>query len=134
MEQKLKILGIDWGKAKIGLAISEGVLAEPLQVVKYSSQEEALEKTSDIIKKEGIEEIVIGISEGESEALAREFGSLLEGKLGIKVNFENETLTTVEAEAQAIEAGVPRERRKKMEDAYSAAIILQSYLDRREGI
>jgi len=118
----MKIIGIDWGESKIGLAKAEGSLAEPLVVVKPAD----LEK---ILLAEKPELIIVGISENQSGEKAREFGVELEKKLGIKVEFVDETLSTAEAQIRSREAGVGRQKRRGMEDAYAATILLQNYLD-----
>ena len=118
----MKIIGIDWGKTKIGLARSEGSLAEPWRVVKPIE----LEK---ILLAEKPELIVVGISENQSAQKARDFGTKLSEKLGIKVELVDETLSTAEAQIRSREAGIGQQKRHGMEDAYAAAILLQNYLD-----
>ncbi|MFZ5365715.1 MAG: Holliday junction resolvase RuvX [Patescibacteria group bacterium] len=115
----MKILGIDYGERKIGLAISEGVLAEPLKIVKSNRQ------IVSICQKEGIEKIVVGISEGKMAERARKFGRGLGKITGLPVKFQDETLTSQEAVAKMKEIG----KRVKDEDAISAALILQEYLE-----
>ena len=125
----MKLLGIDYGKAKIGLAISGGSLAAPLQVLRLSSEQEVILKIKKIIAEENISELVVGVSENESADLAREFAKKLEDQTNLVVNLFDETLSTRDANAFAIEAGIGREKRRRMEDAYAATLILQSYLD-----
>jgi putative Holliday junction resolvase len=124
-----RILGLDYGRKKIGIAVAEGSLAEPLIVVKFRSEVEALKKVGQVVQAEQIEQVIAGVSEGEMAVQTREFGKKLEEKLGIPVIFQDETLTTQEAQELAIKAGIKRKKRKKLEDAYSATLILQSYLD-----
>ena len=70
----MKTLGIDYGRSKIGLAISEGTLAEPWKVIRVDSFEDAVGKVMQVIKVEQVEKVVVGISEGkmgeESKKLA----------------------------------------------------------------
>ncbi len=120
------ILGVDWGEAKIGVAISAGNLAVPLAVFTPESFAAGISK---IIEDKRVEKIVVGVSENESEDKAREFGKKLQGKVNVPVEFSDETLSTYEAQYMAIEAGVPQKKRREMEDAYAAALILQNYLD-----
>jgi putative holliday junction resolvase len=122
-------LGVDYGKRKIGLAIAYSSIAEPLQVLRYESVEKVVSEIEKVIKKEGIEKIIMGLSEGESAEDAKVFGKILQEKVGTEVIFQDETLSTKEAQALAIEAGINRAKRKDMEDAYAATIILQNYLD-----
>lgn len=129
--KQMRILGIDYGRKKIGLAVgdNEANLAEPLEVVRFVSFEEALRRLAQIVKVEQVGQVVIGISEGEIAEESKEFGKKLEEKLRVSVTFQDETLTTQEAQELSIKAGIKRKKRKVMEDAYSAALILQTYLD-----
>ncbi len=121
----MRILAIDYGKRKIGLALATNSIAEPYKVIRYESEEEVLEKIEKIVKAEKVEQIVIGISEGKMAEEARSFGK----KLNSSVVFQDETLTTQQAQELSIKAGIKRKKRKSLEDAYSAALILQAYLD-----
>lgn len=125
----MNILGIDYGKSKIGLSISAGFLADPYEVIRYEKEEEVFNKIYSIIEKEKIEKIIIGISEGESAESTKSFGNSLKQKTQVDIEYWDETLSTQEAIAKSIEAGMGREKRKSLEDSFAAAIMLQSYLD-----
>lgn len=127
----MNILGIDFGLKKIGLSLGNTStrFAEPLSVIRYGNQKESIEKIIKIAKENGIENIVIGLSEGKSEELARLFGESLKNESGMGVEYQDETLTTFEAQKKSIEAGINRRNRQKKEDAFAATLILQSYLD-----
>ena len=125
----MKYLGIDYGRKKIGLAVSDGVIAEPLRILRYEDIRILREKLGKIISEFGIQKIVIGISEGEMGKESKEFGRVLEEKMKTPVIYQDESLSTRTAQELSIGAGIKRKKRKEMEDAYSAAIILQSYLD-----
>jgi putative transcription antitermination factor YqgF len=123
----MRYLGIDYGKRKIGLALSEGRTASPLKVLEVSSLIDALNKVGQVIKLEGIEVVVVGIPEsGESLKITRDF--IKELKKNISVVEVEETLSSKEALNQMIEMGLSRKNRGQ-EDAYSATIILQTFLD-----
>ncbi len=123
----MKILGIDYGRRKIGIAVSESGLSEPLKVLRVESFDDAVSKVKKVIESEKPEKVVVGISEGEmgeeSEKFANEIGA----------ETFDETLTSQDAQRLSIEAGVGRKKRKGMEDAYAAALILQNYLDTLTG-
>ena len=123
------ILGIDYGKRKIGLALARGPFAEPHRVIRFKGEEEALRKVIQVIEVEQIEQIVVGISSGELAKLSKNFGNKLSELANIPVYFQDETLTTQEAQRLSFEAGIKRKKRKSLEDAYAAALILQNYLD-----
>lgn len=128
-----KVLGIDYGRKKIGIAIADGPLAEPLEVIRFENEEDALEKVSSSFAKASedkkVSKVVLGVAEGKMAEEQREFGKKLEKRLGIPVTFQDETLTTQEAQELSIKAGIKRKKRKGLEDAYSAALILQNYLE-----
>ena len=70
-------------------------------------------------------------TEGDRAALVREFGEALAAASGLPVEYEDERLTTVEAEEMLIEAGLSRQERKKVIDKVAAEIILRSFLSRK---
>lgn len=103
------ILGIDFGLKNIGLAISEGEIADPYKVVHRISD------LGPIVKKLNISRIIVGVSEGRSKNEAENFGKKLRDVLGLPVEFIDETLSSYEAGPKA--------------HARAAAVILQRYLD-----
>ena len=124
----MRLLGIDFGRAKIGLAISEGFLAEPYSVIRYEDEKELLEKIKVLVDKEKIDKVVVGVSEGKSAEEATSFGEKLR-ELGLEVIFFDETLSTVSAQELSREAGMKRKKRKALEDAFAASVMLQSFLE-----
>lgn len=124
----MKILGVDYGQRKVGLALSVGRLAYPFDVLRFKDEKELMAKLQAVIKEEGIEKIVIGVSEGQMAEETRKFGKKLETVVKLPVEFFDETLTTKEAQDLAIEAGIKRKKRKALEDAYAACVILDNYL------
>lgn len=126
----MRILGIDYGKRKIGLALSEGKLAEPFKVIRAVSSGDMVKKVIEVIKVEKVERVVVGISEGQMANETRNFLSAISNKLStIKFEIFDETLTTQEAQALSRAAGIKRKRRKELEDAFAACVMLQSYID-----
>lgn len=119
----MRILGIDYGRKKIGLAISEGKIASPFKVLRVINFEDAVEKTKRILKQEKADVVVVGISEGEMAKESKRFA----GKIGALVS--DETLSTKDAQYLSITAGIGRKKRKNMEDAYAASVMLQRYID-----
>lgn len=125
----MKILGVDYGRKKIGLALAESILAEPFMVLRFNNLREGLEKLTELIKREEIEKVVMGISEGEMKRETEEFSESLRKVISIPLEFANETLSTFEAQRKAIEAGIGQKKRKSSEDAFAASVMLQSFLD-----
>ncbi|MEK7472618.1 MAG: Holliday junction resolvase RuvX [Patescibacteria group bacterium] len=134
----MNILGIDYGRKKIGLAISNGKLAEPMKVIRYTDIKKLSEQIRQIIKQEKIEKVIVGVSEGEMAIESKKFATLItsyqpqSGKLRLSpvtVEFSDETLSSYDAVDMSIQAGMSRKKRKEMEDAFAASIMLQSYID-----
>ena len=119
----MKYLGIDYGEAKIGLAVSEGELAEPWGVVSSKHQ------VASICQKEKIEKIIIGLSENKIGEKTKKFGEELEKLTGLPVVYQDETLTSQTATKKMVEAGKKRSQRKLDQHAIAAALILQDWLD-----
>ncbi len=126
---QMRTLGIDYGRRKIGLATAHGSLAEPLKILRYQEIKILSKRIRTIVGDLRVEKIVVGISEGKMGEEARKFGEKLERELEIPVVFQDETLTTKEAQELSQKAGIKRKKRRELEDAYSATLILQAYLD-----
>ena len=127
--KQLRLLGIDFGLKKVGLSISEGRIADPYKVIRYLSQEDLVKKIEKIISEEGIGKVVVGVSESKMEELSRKFGKEVSKRLNIPTTYFDETLSSQDAINLSREAGIRSKKRKKLEDAYSATLILQRYLD-----
>jgi len=125
----MKILGIDYGRKKIGLAVSGGKLAEPLKVIRYRDIKILSEKLQKIVKENNIEKIVVGVSEGEMGEESKKFALAISHQPLAIVETFDETLSTHEAKKLSLEAGISRKKRRGLEDAFAAAVMLQSYLD-----
>ncbi len=136
-----KILGLDFGEKKIGVAISDeiGMLARPLLTI--NAKKEALGEIKKVCEENQIKEIIIGMPKtlkGELGPQAQkvvQFKDELKEKIDIPVTFEDERLTSKMVEKMLIKEGVGREKRNKIIDQLSARAILQSYLDKnyKEG-
>lgn len=136
---RLRILGIDFGEKRIGVAISDplGLTAQAVAVIgKGKSFDMDIEELKKIINKyEGVDEIIVGLPKtmrGEIGNQARkvlEFVEALKNNFKLKVDTWDERLTTVSAEKTLISAGLSREKRRKVIDKSAAAYILQGYLD-----
>lgn len=121
-------LGIDIGLSKTGVAVADGQLAAPLTVICEKDMDRLASEIRLLVEKESAEKVVIGIPEGEMVAFVNEVGDKLMD-LGINVEFHDETLTTVDAQRLSIEANMPQRKRRNLEDAMAASVMLQSFLD-----
>ncbi|MDI3297758.1 MAG: Holliday junction resolvase RuvX [Bacillota bacterium] len=135
-----RVLGVDVGGRRIGLAVSDplGWTAQPYRTLERGREEAAtLAELREICRRLGVERIVVGLPRtlrGEIGPQARAveaFARALAGATGLPVEFEDERLTTVEAERAMLEADLSRRRRKRAVDRTAAALILQAYLERR---
>jgi len=124
-----KLLGVDYGRRNMGLAVSETTFAEPRGTLSVKNLDIALEKINKLVQDEKFDEIIVGVSEGKMAAETREFIKKLKKKVVIPVTESDETLSSKEAQQKSIQAGVKRKRRKLLTHAYSATVILQKYLD-----
>ena len=120
----MKILGIDYGRKKIGLAVSEGVLVEPWKVLRVNNLNDSIQKIEKEIEIEKPDRVVVGVSEGEMGLESKKFAEM------VGAETFDETLSTHRAQELSMQANIPRKKRKNLEDAYAAAVMLQSYLDR----
>jgi putative transcription antitermination factor YqgF len=125
----MKFLSFDYGRKKLGVAYSQGSLADPLVVLRGETRQELLKKALDVISVEKPDRLIVGLSERDIAVEAEEFGRELELVSHVKVSFVDETLSTFDASQLAIASGMRRKKRHDMEDAFSAAVILQRYLD-----
>ena len=126
-----KILGVDFGLKKIGLALDESFLPEPLGVLKVKgSLNKIVQQINFICEKEKIEKIVIGLPESGLVKKIKKFGEDLRKVTKLPVFYHPETLTTKEALVKMKEVGIRGKARRKKEDAIAATLILQDWLNK----
>ena len=137
----MKILAIDLGKARTGIAVSdEGeLLASPVCVIQEYDRMRLADRVASVAKEHRAGLLVLGLprnmdgSEGESARSARDFGGLLEEKTGLPVAFQDERGTTVTAHNYLNQTNTRGRKRKSVVDAVAAVIILQNHLDYRRN-
>ena len=135
----MRILGLDIGDKKIGVAISdpEEILATPAGIIKRYDDQKAIDAILKIIDEYDIKRIVIGIPYSLSGAIGKQAESIIvfKDKLAeftdIDIEMQDERLSTVAAENLLMDAGISGKRKKDKLDAAAAAYILQGYLDSR---
>lgn len=125
----MNILGIDYGLSKTGLAFSEGVLADPIAVLKISDKNKLIRALMNYVSELEVEKVVVGVSENEMGEKSKAFGNELKKMLTIPVVFTDETLSTYDAQQLAKESRMKASKRRNLEDAFAAAVMLQNYLD-----
>ena len=135
----MRILAIDYGLARIGLAMSDptGILAQAYGVLSRRNDILAVQDIADVVSKESVDVIVVGHpitlkgERGDRAIAAEEFAAAIRDKTGKDVLMHDERLTTRQAERVLIEGDVRRQKRKQVIDAMAATLLLQSYLDAR---
>ena len=133
----MKILGIDYGDKRTGVAISDNnlILASNYTTIESGHAPKVCEQILEIIKKEGVEKLVLGLplnmdgSEGPRAEKTRVFAAMLAENFEGEIIFRDERLTTVSATYFLNETDKRGKKRKALVDRIAASIILQSYLD-----
>ena len=136
----MKVIGIDFGLSKVGLAISDpsGIIALPFKVLRYKNKEDLLSELHDISKEKDVNKFVIGYpismnyKENEMTKIIDSFKQDMEN-LDFEVILEDERLSSEYAKKIMIEQDVKVSRNKEMVDLTAASIILQTYLDRNKN-
>lgn len=122
----MNFLSVDYGEKKCGLAISEGNFVSPLTVV---DTKEAFTRIVEIIHRENIQTCVLGLPDGRLKEEVYGFGEKLKSKIKASVVFWDETLTTHAAKHALVAFSTSKKRKKEKEHAFSAAFILETYLE-----
>jgi putative Holliday junction resolvase len=129
--------GIDYGRARIGVAVADelGMLAHPRPFIPGKPPARALRQLTSLAKQEGIELFLVGLprnmdgTEGLSAKRARAFALELGAVSGVRVEFVDERLSTIQAQARLHEAGQNAKSSRSSIDSASAAVLLQAWLD-----
>ena len=132
-----RVLALDLGEKRIGIALSDEIrmIARSLEVLERGSRLADFERIGQIVDEQDVTLLVVGLpllasgEEGEKASWVRDYAGDLQGKLGLSIQFWDESYTTVRAEASLRERGVHGRRRRQRVDAVAAAFILQSFLD-----
>jgi len=126
MKQLVKTLAIDYGTKRIGLAISQATLAEPLMVVEYEQEAIALARIAEICQKYQIKQLLIGLSEQVSAEKTRQFAQHLAEVIDLPQIFFDETLSSHKVRQHFQERGKLMGR--KIIDHYAAAVFLEEWI------
>jgi putative Holliday junction resolvase len=137
----MRILAIDHGTKRIGIAISDelGMIAQPLEFIPAEPFADFLARLKVIVKEKEVERILVGMprnmngSYGPAALKVQEFVTMLKDAVTIPIQTLDERLTSVQAHRFLTEAEVRGRQRKGKVDKSAAAILLQSYLDSRSG-
>ncbi len=140
--EKKRILGIDFGKARCGIALSDPTcfLASGLKTVKVTGLNNLAEEIARTAVENGVGLIVMGDpvnmngSAGKSSETVHDFAERLREKTGLQVVLTDERCTTMSAHRYMNETNTRGKQRKERVDTLSAEIILQNYLDSHKTV
>jgi len=135
----VRILGLDIGSKRIGVAVSDelGYTAQPVETIQSKGMEADLDRIATLVRQFNAEEIVVGLplnmngTEGPEAKKVRMLIEKIAAKIDIPVREWDERLSTVAAERTLLEADMSRSKRRKVIDRIAAVLILQGYLDSR---
>lgn len=151
--KQARILALDYGRARIGLAIAgvDAALAQPLGTLDRINRNEDMRRLRELVREHDVRQIVVGLplrldgTRGDMAEEAARFGQRVHKQLGLPVEMVDERLTSWEAErlleehqGRTIHAASSKKRKKENSkpgvDAMAAALILKEYLDRRPAV
>lgn len=136
----MRTMGLDVGSRTVGIAISDpfGWTAQGIETIRINEDEEnyGISRVMELVQEYEVSKFVVGLpknmdnSIGPRAEASMRYAELLKTQIDLPVIFQDERLTTVQAERMLIEqANTSREKRKKVIDKVAAVMILQNYLD-----
>ena len=137
-----RIMGLDVGSRTVGVAVSDllGWTAQGVEIIRINEEEKefGIDRMKELVAQFEPTGFVLGLpknmnnTSGPRVEAAQAYGELLTETFGLPIDFQDERLTTVEAERMLVEeADASRKKRKQVIDKLAAALILQNYLDRK---
>ena len=131
-----RILAVDWGQRRIGLAVSDpqGIIATGLETLVVRGPADALARVAAVAAEREVERIVVGLPllmsgrRGEAAERAQRFADALAARTGLKVDTYDERLTSALSERRLREVGTRRGRSRKRVDEGAAVALLETYL------
>ncbi len=137
----MRIMGLDVGSKTVGVAISDplGFTAQGLEIIRINEElgEFGFDRLGQLVKEYKVDKFVVGLpknmnnTEGPRVDASKAYGEKIIQAFNLPVDYQDERLTTVQAERMLVEqADVSRSKRKKVIDKLAAQLILQNYLDR----
>jgi len=139
----MRKIGLDVGDKTVGVAVSDplGITAQGITTIERVGIRKDTGKVLDMVKEYECDTIVMGLplsmsgEDSQQTGKVREFRTMLENKMrstavkGVEIVWQDERLTTVQAERVLVDADVSRKKRKEVIDKQAAVLILQAYLD-----
>lgn len=138
----MRKMGLDVGSKTVGVAVSDplGWTAQGIEIIRINEDEGVfgIERVGELVKEYQVTEFVVGLPKNMNNSIgpraeaSMAYGKLLEEAFGLPVVYQDERLTTVQAERMLVEqANASRSKRKKVIDKVAAVMILQNYLDKK---
>lgn len=132
-----RILGIDFGSVRVGLALSDltQTIAKPFDTIRYTDLDSLIDQLKIIIRDNEVNKIVVGIpfnmkgNDTKQTLQVREFIIFLEKKINLEIKTIDERLSSIEAEKTMHKLNVKTGHNKGRIDKIAASVILQEYLD-----
>lgn len=136
----MRYLAIDHGDKRTGLAVCDAseTIVSPHSVIETSNPQELLRRILRVLQEERIEAVVVGLplnmddTEGPRARKVREFAALLGKQSGCRIVFQDERLSSFEADHAGLELELTRKKKKKRLDAIAAAAILKSFIEHQQ--
>ena len=136
----MRVIGLDYGSKTDGVALSDELMltAQPLTTIhrdRPTKLRQTLAQIEQIIEQYDVDRIVVGWpkkldnEEGERCEKTKEFGDMLENRTGLEIIYQDERLTTAQADGVLEQGGIRKDKRKQYIDKMAASLILQNYLD-----
>lgn len=135
----MRVLGIDFGARRIGVAVSEGAVALPVRTLERRGLAKDLEALASLARERQVECVVVGLPihmsgrRGPEAEAAERFAEQVGERLALPVHLVDERLTSVEAERALRDGGRRARDRRGMVDAVAATLILRTWLESRGG-
>jgi putative Holliday junction resolvase len=137
----MKVLAVDPGEVRIGIAISDpgGKLARPLKILTHEARDKDVDRITALVKEQGADLIIVGYSLNEHGRPTRigrkasQMATQLRGATGLEVELVEESFSTSEVHQARLALGVGKKKRRAPADAEAAARILQGFLDSRNN-
>ncbi len=134
-----RIMGLDYGDVRIGVALSDSthLIATGLETYTRKTNKLDIAHLKRIIDENDVDFVVFGLplnmdgSEGIRVVKTKSFAAKLVAETGVMVDYYDERLSSVDAEEILVNAGVKRDKRKEVIDKLAATLILQGYLDKK---
>ncbi|WP_375180574.1 Holliday junction resolvase RuvX [Enterococcus rotai] len=136
----MRVMGLDVGSKTVGIAVSDpfGWTAQGVEIIRINEEQEefGFERLAELVKEYEVTRFVVGLPKNMNNTIgpraeaSMAYGKKIEELFQIPVIYQDERLTTVQAERMLVEqANTSRAKRKKVIDKVAAVMILQNYLD-----